>query len=367
MHEPRDEFKSGNRREFLRGATVAAGGVALIGTDLAASTQAPGAESPRPGGRDPAVVRASAQSPDPGQPAGGPQGPAQAPNPGQPPAGASQHPIRASAPAETHLKHLGPLHNLGGTWVGSGFNLISLPDFADNKTFRLKLNATREMLEFVQIGGNVPNRGSLQGDINIFGLAYLQRVSDAVTNGALHIEPGLWLHVPETTEPKLGATVVRQGSIPHGTSIMAQGNVLPTFNGGPQIQAVDSTPFTDAGPITNAGYLEPFLNPQPLPPGATPDFVKNPNLALLAAIASQKIVETVVLSVSTAAVKTGVMNIPFVDSNAQVTKMEAIFWIEKVQQADGSHFMQLQYTQTVILFFKNISWPHISVATLVKQ
>ena len=47
--------------------------------------------------------------------------------------------------------------------------------------------------------------------------------------------------------------------------------------------------------------------------------------------------------------------------------MKAIFWIEKVQQADGTHFMQLQYTQTVILFFKNISWPHISVATLVKQ
>ena len=166
--------------------------------------------------------------------------------------------------------------------------------------------------------------------------------------------------------------MVRQGSIPHGTSIMGR-NVLPTFNGGPKIQAVDSTPFTDAGPITNAGYLEAFLNPQPLPPGPSPDSATNlkdlvnPNLALLAAIAPQTIVETVVLSISTAAVKTGVMNIPFVDSNAQVTKMEAIFWIEKVQQSDGTHFMQLQYTQTVILFFKNISWPHISVATLVKQ
>ena len=244
MHEPRDEFKSGNRREFLRGATVAAGGVALIGADLSASTQAPGAESPRPGGRDPAVVRASAQSPDPDQPAGG-AGPGTAQNPGQAPGGASQHPIRASAPAETHLRHLGPLHNLGGTWVGSGFNLISLPDFADNKTFRLKLNATRETLEFDQIGGNVPNRGSLQGDINIFGLTYLQRVSDAVTNGALHIEPGLWLHVPETTEPKQGATVVRQGSIPHGTSIMAQGTCCTRLAGARRSRPSDSTPFTD--------------------------------------------------------------------------------------------------------------------------
>jgi hypothetical protein len=47
--------------------------------------------------------------------------------------------------------------------------------------------------------------------------------------------------------------------------------------------------------------------------------------------------------------------------------MDAIFWIETVQQADGSHFLQLQYTQRVILNFLNIDWPHISVSTLVKQ
>jgi hypothetical protein len=38
-----------------------------------------------------------------------------------------------------------------------------------------------------------------------------------------------------------------------------------------------------------------------------------------------------------------------------------------VRQTDGSEFLQLQYTQTVILNFLNIDWPHISVATLVKQ
>ena len=268
-----------------------------------------------------------------------------------------------------HLRHLGPLHNLGGTWVGSGFNLISLPDFADNKPFRLKLSATRETLEFSQIGGNVPNRGSTgQQDINIFGLTYLQRVSDAVTNGALHIEPGLWLFVPETVVPKQGPTVVRQGSIPHGTSIMAQGDVIPTIHGGPSIQAVDSTPFNASGPLTNPGYLDPFLNPQPLPPGFKQTYIKNPNQALQDAIASQTIVETVVLSVSTVPLKCGgVLNIPFVVSNAEVTQMNAIFWIEKVRQPDGTHFMQLQYTQTIILNFLNINWPHISVATLVKQ
>ena len=150
--------------------------------------------------------------------------------------------------------------------MGRGFNLISLPDF-DNpqgpQPFRLKLNATREILEFQHIGGNVPNRGSKgQNDINIFGLTYLQRVSDSSSNGAMHIEPGLWLHVPSTTVPEQPATVVRQGSIPHGTSILAQGSVIPTVNGGPRIQAVDSTPFNAMGPIPTQHIWHPSARPR---------------------------------------------------------------------------------------------------------
>jgi len=367
MGKRQGEIKSGSRREFLRGATVAAGGVALIGSDFPVSAQVPSANQASPGSRDDSVVRASPQIPGADQgPSGGSQPVA---GTDQGPAGGPQRtrPVRASAPAETHLKHLGPLHNLSGTWVGSGFNLISLPDFTDNKTFRLKLSATREILEFSHIGGPVPNRGSLQGDINLFGLTYLQRISDAVTNEALHIEPGLWLNVPETTVPKQGPTVVRQGSIPHGTSVLGQGPVIPTINGGPEIKAVDSTPFNSAGPITGAGYLAPFTNPSSLPPGFKPTFIKNPNLALQDDILGQTIVETQVLSVSTLNAG-GLLNIPFVVANANVTQFEAIFWIEKVLQPDGiTTFMQLQYTQTVILFFKDISWPHISVATLIKQ
>jgi hypothetical protein len=63
MNEQRKEVKSRSRREFLRGATVTAGGVALIGADLAASAQEARSETARPARRDPAVVRASAQSP----------------------------------------------------------------------------------------------------------------------------------------------------------------------------------------------------------------------------------------------------------------------------------------------------------------
>lgn len=287
---------------------------------------------------------------------------------------------RRAAPPLAQLisqRELGPLSELAGTWVGDGFSLISLPDFDHRppstgpQAFRLKLSTTRETIQFTPIGGPVPNRGSItdlgvgsgQPDIQLHGLTYLQRVSDAVTNEALHIEPGIWLNVPATTLlPVQDSTVVRLGTIPHGDSLLAQGHALHV-DGGPVIGNVDSTP---SGPGILPGYLDQFLNP-PLPPGFKLPFVKNPNLALQEAIQGQHISNTVVLITSTSP-SGGIVNIPFVVQNANVTRLDAVFWIETVQQPDGSgSFMQLQYTQTVILNFLGINWPHIAVATLVKQ
>lgn len=60
----------------------------------------------------------------------------------------------------------------------------------------------------------------------------------------------------------------------------------------------------------------------------------------------------------------GVVNIPFISKNANASKLDAVFWIEKVKLADGSVIEQLQYTQTVTIQFLSIDWPHVSVATL---
>jgi hypothetical protein len=334
MNDTHDELEGGTRRQFLRGAGAAAGGAAMIGAGSPAEAQEAAAGQRR----------------------------------------RRREPTRASAPHNINLSRLGPLADLPGTWRGKGFNLIFLPDFQDNKTFRVLLNVTVETLDFTSIGGPVPNRGSGQDDINIHGLTYLQRVTDANTDGALHIEPGIWLHVPPTTDPPVAnATVVRQATIPHGDSLLAIGNVIPTIAGGPKIDPVDPTPTKNppVPPPLGLGYLDPFINPV-LPPGYKAEYVKNPNQALLDAIQGENIVKTEVLQVSTQlgdATKPlqGILNIPFVVSNANATKLDAIFWIETVQRADGSQYLKLQYTQTVILFFKGIDWPHVSVATLIKQ
>jgi hypothetical protein len=306
--------------------------------------------------------------------------------------------FRASAPSAQLHTQLGPLTELPGTWVGKGFNLIALPNFAnDNKPlpFRLKLTDTRETLNFTSIGGPIPNRGETQPDIFFVGVHYFQQVSDAATLGGLHLEPGLWLNLPPTLPNGKDASVARMATIPHGDALLAQGaliNLGRPIPNGPQIEAVDPLPFTLSATGArvddpNPNYIAPYKNPVNLPPGITPDIVLNPNRLLLNVIkdqtaAGQKIVETTVLRVDANPVADingplppsspplplgGISNIPFVNTNAKATTMSAIFWIEKVVDSTGNVFMQLQYTQIVLLDFIGIKWPHISVATLVKQ
>jgi hypothetical protein len=291
--------------------------------------------------------------------------------------------FRASGPLDAIQKNLGLLGELPGTFIGTGFNLIARPDKQNNNPFFLELNATQEILEFTNIGGDIPNRGSAQSDLNLHGIRYLQRVADCATHTAIHLEPGLWLHVPPTgaPDPVTEETYVRQATIPHGDSVLAQSTFLLKVNGGPQIAPVDSTPFTGdipdlnsspANPVTNADYLKQFRE-KPLPTECLPagldavQTIKNPALVLQAAIAGQNITETIVIQISTAPVG-GIVNIPFVVQNANATRLDAIFWIEKVSNPAGGAepFIQLQYVQRVILDFLNIHWPHISVATLVK-
>ena len=111
-------------------------------------------------------------------------------------------PVRIGADPVTTALQLGPLAPLAGSWQGKGFNQIWRPDNnqpPENSAIRrfLELNLTNETFQFDVIPGVVPNRGvANQPDLNLFGLHYLQQVSDAdpppfpTAGQALHIEPG---------------------------------------------------------------------------------------------------------------------------------------------------------------------------------
>jgi hypothetical protein len=105
---------------------------------------------------------------------------------------------------------LGALAGLLGTWKGHGFNAIWRPHHPANQQDRfLELNKTDETLVFTRINGPIPNRGLAMADIDMFGLTYMQQISESSTGAGLHIEPGIWATVPPTTDPSEPASVVR--------------------------------------------------------------------------------------------------------------------------------------------------------------
>ena len=279
---------------------------------------------------------------------------------------------------------LGPLAPLLGTWHGKGFNTIWRPNHTPGQDRFLELNVTDETIQFEEISGEIPNRGLLQPDISMFGLTYLQQIKDANLGAGLHIEPGIWATVPKTTDPAEGATVVRMASIPHGTTILVQGSVI-SVNGPPQIKPTDIFPFPIGNPGApiktfpeqQLGTPSNFRSPPNQLVGVTQAMVNDPNSVLAAAIAGQTIKHTTVLVVSSRpappVVGGGTANTAFLAGandgpNADAALVSAIFWIETVKGPPGKpDFLQLQYTQTVMLNFNKLSWPHVTVATLRKK
>ena len=342
--------------------------------------------------------------------------------------------VHLAGAAAVPAPKLGAIKAFKGTFAGKGFNTIFRPHEPGSDNV-LELNLTEETLAFSPSLGSVPNRGMVQADVFLNGIPYLQTISD-VTSGVpvgIHAEPGLWMAVPSTVDPAEGQTYTRMASIPHGTTINAQGTAK-TISGAPTIPSVDITPFVSSShqkipfPSQNAAAPSPDRIPQNLSgTGITQTMLDDPNSVLRHHIAGQHIVSTTVIHISTSPHAPlfggGSDNIAFLlgfpgaplnpntsGQNAQAVVMHATFWIETVEhtvavppipapiraagealevkpeaQAAGAPLpifaiqpphpdtthpitvqsKQIQYSQTVILNFNGLSWPHVSVATLV--
>ena len=137
-------------------------------------------------------------------------------------------------------------------------------------------------------------------DINMFGITYMQQISETSSGAGLHIEPGIWANVPATTNPNELTTVVRMASIPHGTVILAQGTTQTLSGGPPHIPDNNIIPFGIGGtPPPNSQFSSQFSSAeQTFPelnlsistpfrqasPGVTQAMVTNPNSVLQAAL-----------------------------------------------------------------------------------
>jgi hypothetical protein len=281
-------------------------------------------------------------------------------------------------PTAVAVDPLGPLAGLAGNWSGQGFNVIWRPHPVQpsGQDHFLELNVTSEQLDFGPALKKIPNRGLLQPNISLAGLNYLQQISDANTNTKQHFEPGMWVAVPQTSNPQEPSTVARLASIPHGTTIVLQGTAH-TSDGPPAIPDVSIKPFTIGHPAQTIDFPEQDLaTPTQFRTsgagltGITQQMVNNPN-TVLGAAPSPQITSTTTLQVSSHDASLpggGTANIAFLKgttrSNAATAEVTATFWLETLQ-ADTEP-RRLQYSQHVLLNFNGISWPHITVATLQK-
>ena len=290
---------------------------------------------------------------------------------------------------------LGPLSLLPGTWAnepnlpGRGWNMIALP-FADGQFgYRLLLNQYNETLKFMTVDKGVPNRGiptgtdGTSGDQFLAVLDYLQSIDQVIAEDSpdsglagppklpVHKEPGLWIHMLNKTTD--GLDIARLATIPHGDSVLALGrhgedpgpSTIPDISGLP-IGTTDTLDSQYLAPYKqfNDNLFQGLFNPV------------HPNLLLSAANSGVNIAKTTRLDVNTTVEKAGILNIPFVVKQANVTEMQSTFWIQELAETDdsGEPKLRLQYSQTVFLeFFPRtdgvpglIRWPHVSINTLEK-
>lgn len=241
----------------------------------------------------------------------------------------------------------------------------------------------------------MPNRGlNPQTDLSLYGLHYLQRVSDAdahpfsTAGQALHIEPGLFMNVPASAIPEHYATIVRMASIPHGVTVMMEGKrpsstpvpgpptipdifplkEFPAFTPGIPPNPAPPLPTVAVPTATDGNGIQPVEVPAatppvehlvpevtllndtagsqsngPYPPTTIPQrYVDNPNVVLTDAIAHQHILGHITINLDSTAAHHEIANIPFLGNmanafktpfaaNAFVESARATFWIEWVR------------------------------------
>lgn len=289
------------------------------------------------------------------------------------------------APADEDA--LGPLKQLTGVWsnvpnlAGRGWNMIALPFIKEGASlnYRLLLNQYNENHQFGLVDKGVPNRGvdlnepentdqfvaTLDYDQSITQIAAMDFPESGKAGPSdlpIHHEPGLFLHL--TNLATTGFDIARLGSIPHGNSVLALGKAR-TIDGAPTI------PQESGLPIGFQKLDNPYLAPykhfhENLFQGVFDPTI--PNDLLTKANEGVAIVKTTELMFDSTIESGGISNIPFIKRQADASRMTATFWIQELADTDsnGDPILRLQYTQTVILNFFGIDWPHVSINTLQK-
>ncbi|SHM03051.1 heme-binding protein [Chryseobacterium polytrichastri] len=290
---------------------------------------------------------------------------------------------------------LGALAPLVGTWknvdvpasdISAGWNTISVP--GQDKGFVFEVIPYTETLTFNPVVIQAGNRGPVvkgqQVEQMIFGLLYEQQIISACESSfcnergfpagsTIHVETGLFLNLGQ---PNGGYTIARMSTIPHGNSLLALGSSSEKGTPGTDFfSPASSIPTLLNGErIVQLGYSDQITGK----PQFAPFNQVNPNAFLESTL--QGLVGTggvsnmtvIQMSTDTPDANGGILNIPFIQTNVNATKMDATFWIEDIVDSEGNPSQILQYSQTINLVFpatgsaQPINWPHVTVNSMVK-
>lgn len=295
---------------------------------------------------------------------------------------------------------------------GRGWNMIALPFISKRcgPPYRLMMNQYNEVLDFKFINTSVPNRGigckpRTNTDQEIVALDYTQRIrqlsaSDGKAGGPglepkadIHHEPGFFLYMREQPIPN-GFSVARLATIPHGNSANAIGR-HKEIKGAPTISDLSGLPEGASTFDINdemleggkKGYMSPYFHfskdQNPFKgvlentdfPGFFPE---NNNFLLQLGLGAikDKVKKTTELVLDTDVEQGGIVNIPFIERQADAALMRSTFWIMELDEEGplGGPRMVLAYSQFIFLdFFQRrdgreglIRWPHISINMMEK-
>lgn len=280
---------------------------------------------------------------------------------------------------------LGPLAGLQGKWIShakpaNGWNVIAIPGPPSTQGFTLEVIPYRETLNFTPVviaGNRGPFVNGVQEEQHLVGLMYEQTIHSVcntdlckkmgfASGTEIHAERGIFLYINNLNS---NFNIARLSTIPHGNSVLAMGN---SVEGAPA-----NNDFFGTAPIAP----KPVPGGRPLPFGYgeiqyfNQQFPKvfdqtDPNTFLRKTLGNDKITAMTTLIMSTDNKDGGILNIPFIKDNVNATNLSSIFWIEKIQEANGASVDQLQYTQTIDLVFpatgttQPVVWPHVTINTL---
>ena len=367
--------------------------------------------------------------------------------------------------------HYGILSQLIGTWVNVnpnndntlwGLHTTCMPSPGTNTEtifgiFHFLCENYTEELTFSPVQGRVRNRGGTNEQFTD-AIEYRQSIQRASDGVGLHEEVGMYLWLNQmynhaaTEESVLedngypglsvgaGAngpnyvapySIMRSGTIPHGSSIMLNGGFAQDVQGKPAFPTgtdswtnpfvaswpalqVSNAPTLAASPLAispsmgasallvppQGGPAVPLNLDEPAPawafdkslPVTQPDsnltyfqrivahenypYSVRPDLRLRDAIKDQNISKYTLIQLTSrhnGGPQGGVLNTAFVQRFANVTEVSFNMWLETVVEDDGTEVLQLQYEQIIFFEFmfgsngQTTRWPHIQINTLRKK